>query len=379
MRCVMSKLYLSPEDRYGLAYYSYAQDFRNISLEIDNNPSKITDYYNLPGINFLVSDKESTTLERTKYLEAFAYGDPGVLLASPGPSLSGLMMRELGTEEQIGKFYDDLKKYKRRTFFALTEPNKGSDANHIEAQLIKQNGKYFLTGVKCFFGNANVAETGIVFARINSSPVGLKTILITPDILHSNSVERSEFEMFSLRGAQIGVINFTRCEIPEVSILGLHKSSCESGFLAITKVFNRLRTGVGALAIGQAQGVCDVLYQFRKQNNFLSENYFNRLNSHLQSARSYLHFAASEVDENPFAFYHATAAKILAVRAAVDTVSSCFSQCAYDELEALPWIVKAYRDVFSWEFMEGTADVLKQLLRHKRLIGGKNESLPRAA
>ncbi|NNM59140.1 MAG: hypothetical protein HKM04_04935 [Legionellales bacterium] len=80
--------------------------FRNIAMEIDSSAESIQNHLQHPGIHNLCFDRESTCLARTKLLEALSYGDASVLLACPGPSLSGLMLRELGSEEQKAYFFN---------------------------------------------------------------------------------------------------------------------------------------------------------------------------------------------------------------------------------------------------------------------------------
>ncbi|MDP1574039.1 MAG: acyl-CoA dehydrogenase family protein [Coxiellaceae bacterium] len=365
--------YLAPVDRYGEKLYAYARNFREIALIIDQDPSKIKNYFNLPAIDFLVSDKNSTALERTCYLEAFSYGDLGVLLASPGPSLSGLMLRELGSQNQIDEFYSEIQSKKMRTFFGLTEPKKGSDANNIDTQLIKKDKSYFLTGEKCFFGNGAVAETGIVLARINDGPVGIRAIWLKPALLKSQCIEKQVLPMASLKGAQISYMRFSNLEVPESLILGGHKSVCQNGLLSILKVFNQLRTGVGALAIGQAQAVYDLVLQLRKSDFFSRGSFFDELHHQLTAARRYLHFAADSVDKSPLDFYHVSASKVMATRTAETVISACYDLCDINQLIENPWIVKAYRDVFCWEFMEGTTMIQKIHLkkRLKEVMNGK--------
>src|SRR3989338_9965374 len=106
--------FIDPLERYGNELYSFSECFRSIAFEIDKDPLVINSYYHLPVFDFLVSDRDSSTLDRTLYLEALAYGDPSVLLASPGPSLSGLMIRELGTSDQVERFFSLLKKNKMK-------------------------------------------------------------------------------------------------------------------------------------------------------------------------------------------------------------------------------------------------------------------------
>ena len=369
-----SNYYLSPDVRYGEELYSYAIDFRKIALFIDRDPLSIFNYYHLPAIHYLISDKNSTALERTLYLEAFSYGDPGVLLASPGPSLSGLMLRELGSQYQIDAFYSMIQLQKMRTFFALTELKKGSDANNIETALVKKEGKYFLTGEKCFFGNGAVAETGIVLARINPSPVGMRAIWLNPEMFKSKEIEKHVLAMASLKGAQISYMRFTQLEIPESMILGSHKSVCENGLLSIFKVFNQLRTGVGALSLGQAQAVYDLVFHLKKNHFYSNRSLFNDMNASLESARQFLHFSANSVDQTPLDPYWVSGSKIMATRTAEKVVSACFDLCTIGDLIENPWIMKAYRDVFCWEFMEGTSAIQKIQMKKKfkEVLNGKS-------
>ncbi len=361
----MQSYYTEPSNRYGELYASYAHSFRDIAFEIDANPQNILNYTHLPAIQFIVSDCNSSTLQRTQYLEALGYGDAGVLLASPGPSLSGLMLRELGLPEQIDYFYKIIKEKNMRTFFALTEPEKGSDANHIQTRLIIDNNKnnfFSLTGTKSFFGNGAVADTGIVLARLSDGPAGIRAIWLTPDLMQQHSIEKNTLPMFALRGAQIALIKFNQTSIPREFILGNHLSTCENGLLGIAKVFNRLRTGVGALAIGQAQAVFDLIFLLKQKNLGSLKSLFSYMSLQLLSARKMLHDAAMTIDSNACASYSPSLAKSNATYIAEKIITTCIDLCTMDELLSSPWLIKSYRDVFCWEFMEGSTPIQKRII-----------------
>lgn len=352
---VMFKKQVDPTIRYGRALSDYARSFRQIALEIHDDPCCITHYMDLPAIDFLVNDVSSTTLERTKYLEALSYGDPGVLLACPGPSLSGIAMRELGSPEQIRHFYQLLKEKKMRTCFALTEPEKGSDATRIKTRIIKKNNRVYLNGKKCFFGNGAVAETGIVFAKIADNPVGTRAILLTSDILNSAMIEKETLPQFSLRGAQIAAMRFNHVEIPNENILGSHLSFCHNGSLAIIKIFNQFRTGVGALAVGQAQGVFDICLQ--KYAFYFTQSELHSIDSSLSNARELLHQSAIKIDCNAMDGLSASVAKVNATHTAEQVIQHCYDRLPFDSLLSEPWLVKSLGDVFAWEYMEGTTHI----------------------
>lgn len=366
----MTIAYFNAEKYYGREYAEFSHTFRSIAFEIDKNPESILHYIDSPAIQFILHDRHSDTSMRTEYLEAFAYGDPGVLLACPGPSLSGLLIRELGLPEQIDLFYRLLLEHRCRTFFALSEPEKGSDANHIQTTLLpfRNNSCFQLHGTKSFFGNAAVAKMGVVLARASDGPVGIRAVWLTPDLMNSETIQKKAFQMHSLRGAQIGAIQFSGTEIPAEQILGHHLSACQNGLLGILKVFNRLRTGVGALAIGQAQGVCDMTTYIKRSECRSLQSTFSHLNAKLSTARHMLRNAAKTVDLNPYASNSVSSAKMYATQAAEAVIEQCIALCRFDQLVENPWIVKSHRDVFCWEYMEGTTNI-----QRKQIASGLNQ------
>ena len=351
--------WIDPQSRYGSQYYDYAMSFRALAIAIDELPNSIEKYNQLPAIQFLLNDRESNVLQRTQYLEAFSYGDPGVLLASPGPSLSGLMLRELGSPQQIDYFYSLLQSQSMRTFFALTEPDKGSDANLIKTILEKNSEKnaYILNGEKCFCGNGAVAEMGVVIAKIGSTPAGMRAVWLPPVLLKQKGVLRENLPMFSLRGAQIAHLQFNDCAISDEFILGKHKPASQRGLLGIIKVFNQLRTGVGAIAIGHAQAVYDLFFEIYKNYPITKSLDFLKLNSSLDAARDLLKVAAQKVSEDPMDGTGVSIAKMNATQTAEKVVTFCIHHAQWSHLIEYPWLLKAYRDVFCWEYMEGTSQI----------------------
>ena len=75
----MNLPYISPLARYGQPLHDYAVLFRKLALRIDHKPEDIMNYCEEPALQMLLHDRHGTTLMRTQYLEAFAYGDPGFL------------------------------------------------------------------------------------------------------------------------------------------------------------------------------------------------------------------------------------------------------------------------------------------------------------
>src|SRR5204863_4802419 len=71
-----------------------------------------------------------------------------------------------GTDEQKERFLPDLASGRKLAAFALTEPNAGSDAYHLESRAVKQpDGSWILNGEKRFIGNGSRAGVLVTFAR----------------------------------------------------------------------------------------------------------------------------------------------------------------------------------------------------------------------
>lgn len=358
----MNMPYMDATDRYGAKYANFAILFREIALVIDANPDKIFEYCDEPSIQFLLTDQSSTSYERTCFLEAFSYGDPGVVLACPGPSLSGLIIRELGTQEQVDMFYALLENEKARTFFALTEPLKGSDAGALQSQLILQNckgNKYFLNGEKCLFGNGAVGKIGVILARTHPGPLGIRAVLITAEELDPNKgwIHRENLSMTGLRGAQIAYMRFNNCPVSSDMLLGQHLRPMQRGMMAVMKTFNKFRSGVGALGIGQAQAVLDYLYMSKKNWNSTEKSIYADLYYKLESARQLLRLAAKKSDSNPYDSYHVSISKVQATKTSEYVVATSIAMLDPAIFLENQWLAKCYRDSFAWEYMEGTRNM----------------------
>ncbi|SCZ61518.1 MULTISPECIES: hypothetical protein [Photorhabdus] len=89
---------------YGKKWLELAQLFRSLSLKVLDDRNTVLSHLDAPLFDQLYMDRSSSCLERTKMYEVLAYGDPNVLLSCPGPSLSGIIVRELGSTEQQDYF-----------------------------------------------------------------------------------------------------------------------------------------------------------------------------------------------------------------------------------------------------------------------------------
>jgi glutaryl-CoA dehydrogenase len=78
----------------------------------------------------------------------------------------------LGSEEQRERWLPDMARLEKVGAFALTEPDHGSDAVHLETRVRRDGDSYVLDGAKRWIGNASFADLTIVWARDEDGHVG---------------------------------------------------------------------------------------------------------------------------------------------------------------------------------------------------------------
>ena len=334
------------------------QHFRQIALEIDKTPAAIAKHVNHVNIDALCFDRNSTCLSRTKLLEALSYGDAGVLLACPGPSLAGLMLRELGSEEQKSNFFDFVETTYCPTFLAVTEPNKGSDAGKMQTQLKKIDADHYkIYGQKWLVGHGADASTGVLTARISPGPLGIVAVLLTPEIMDvaNDTLYREHLDVVGLHGARLSQLVFNGLKIHRKNILGYHLSPIKRGMMAVMKTFNRMRPGVAAFALGHAQAVFDYALMHLDLTTE-KRNCLDSLEAEIVSTRLMLYRAAKRVDEDAIESAYASVAKVKATAIAEKVTSVVINLFGPDYL-LHPLLIKWQRDTYGYEYMEGTSDI----------------------
>lgn len=343
---------------YPASLFNTLQYFREIALEVDKNPGSISRHLSFEGINNLCFDRDSDCLSRTKLLEALSYGDAGVLLACPGPSLSGLILRELGNELQKDFFFNYIEKNNATTFLAVTEPGKGSDAGQMRTQLKKVDEHHYeIHGEKWLVGHGADAEIGTLVARTSTGPLGITTILLTPDVLQNvgNTFYKEHLEVVGLRGARLSRFIFNGLTVHSSNILGHHLSPMHRGMMALMKTFNRMRPGVAAFALGHAQAIIDYV----KINSTLIKEQIvqvDLLDAEIMVTRLMLYQAALRTENNPDESAYASVAKAKATVIAEKVMKFAINLFGAKYLEH-PLLMKWQRDVYGYEYMEGTSHI----------------------
>lgn len=163
-------------------------------------------------------------------------------------------------EEQQKRFFGLINEKKAVAAYALTEPNAGSDVAGIKSTAIKKGDKYILNGHKRYITNGEASSFITVFALTNPEK---RARSLTAFVVPTDSPGVELKPRLQKMGQKASVQNefiFHDVEIPENNRLGDEGT----GFLIAMKTFDRTRTGVAALSVGNARAAYETALHWAK-------------------------------------------------------------------------------------------------------------------
>ena len=291
----------------------------------------------------------------------------GIALAFAGTALGTLPIIIAGSEEQKAKFLPAIAAGKRLAAFALTESQAGSDAAGIRTTAIRDGDHYVLNGVKQWITNGGDAEvyTVVVMTNPEKGPRGASTLVVekgTPGF----SFGKEEDKM-GIRASSTRELVFEDCRVPAENLLGREGT----GFITAMKTFDASRPGVGAQALGIAQGALDLAVDWaisRKQfgspvSSFQGLRFLLAdMAMQVEAARALIYATSRHIDGNPkdrSTIYSAMSkcfASDVAMRVTTDAVQ-VFGGSGY--MRDYP-IEKFMRDAKITQIYEGTNQIQRE-------------------
>ncbi|HEV2656913.1 MAG TPA: acyl-CoA dehydrogenase family protein, partial [Ktedonobacteraceae bacterium] len=166
-----------------------------------------------------------------------------------------------GNEEQKRKYFPRLASGEWTAAFGLTEAGSGSDAAAMRTVAVRKGDKYILNGSKRFITNGGLAQVNSIFAMTDQSKGtrGISAFIVEKDY-PGFAVGRIE-EKMGIKGSQTAELLFSDCEVPAENLIGKEGD----GFKIAMMTLDRTRPGIGAQAVGIAQGALDLAVSYSKQ------------------------------------------------------------------------------------------------------------------
>ncbi len=147
-----------------------------------------------------------------------------------------------GTDEQKERFLPDLAAGRKLAGFALTEPEAGSDAYHLDSRAEKMSdGSYRLNGEKRYIGNGERGDVFVTFARTDKGHIAL---IVEKGMDGFEVGER--FDTLGLRGNDLRRLYFKDVRVPPENVLG----EDGRGFQIAAKILDSGRMSLGTGSAG---------------------------------------------------------------------------------------------------------------------------------
>lgn len=277
-----------------------------------------------------------------------------------------------GTDEQKKKFLAPLARGEKIGCWSLTEPGSGSDASAARTNARLDGDMWVINGTKCFATNGHYADVVVVMAvtEKGKGAHGLSAFIVekgTPGFRPGKKENK-----LGLRASDTAELIFDDCRVPRENCLGRPGE----GFVDALKVLDKGRIGIGALAVGIAQGAYEAALHYARERK-----QFGKPIGAFQAIQFKLADMATEIDAGRLLTYRAAAladagcpikresamAKLYASEMAFRVTNEAIQiHGGYGYLKDYP-VEKFFRDVKLCAIGEGTSEIQRMVIAREVL------------
>jgi butyryl-CoA dehydrogenase len=300
-----------------------------------------------------------------------------------------------GNEEQKRRHVPLLASGRVLGGFGLTEPGAGSDAGGTQTFAEDKGDHFVITGSKIFITHAGVGEIFVITARTERKPArrtaGITSFIVTkdtcdlevtrrlgvghaPDLPKTPGVRAGKKEdKLGWRASDTRELHLDGAIVPKENLLG----EPGQGFVNFLKTLDAGRIGIGALALGIAQGALEESLTYTS-----SRKQFGRSVATFQGVHFQIADMATEIEAARHLVYHAAwlnqngkpfkreaaMAKLFASEVAMRaTIKAVQLHGGYGYTTEYP-VERMMRDAKICEIGEGTSEI-QRLVIARELLG----------
>ena len=316
------------------------------------------------------------TVSYVLMLEEVARVD-AAMATSLGVTNSAVQMPLLafGNDMQRKKYLPPLASGEYLGAFCLTEPQAGSDAAGLQSNAVRCGEKYRLNGTKTWVTNGSVAGVFIVFAKTDPAAggKGVTAFLIEPGF-KGFRVGRHEEKMGQRSSPSVEVL-LNDCEVPVENRLGDEGQGLKIALSAL----DGGRIGIGALAVGLAQGALEESVKYAKQRKAFGKTISEfqaiqwmiaDMQTEIEAARALTHYAAWLKDSGGRMGSAASKAKLYASEMVNRVVAKAVQIHGSVGYSRETDVERMYRDARVITIYEGTSEVQRMIIARDLLGHG---------
>jgi glutaryl-CoA dehydrogenase (non-decarboxylating) len=282
-----------------------------------------------------------------------------------GPAIT---VNQFGTEQQRRVYVPGWVSGEKMGFFAITEPNAGSDVSSIKVTARDMGDHWLLNGQKMWITNASVGDVGLVYACTDPGKKHKGISCFIVDLKNSPGVTTRAIDTkLGLPCSPTGEIVFDGTWIPKENILG----QPGDGFAICMWMLNNTRLSCAAGALGVERACVDLAIKYANERIQFGQpvSKFQLVQGQLadmvaehQAAQLLVYNAAHLKDKGLPNQMQTSVAKYFASEAAVRAANEAMKVFGSYGFSTEYPIARFYRDVKSFQMVEGTSNIQKLII-----------------
>lgn len=301
-------------------------------------------------------------------VEELARVDASVaLIVASHNSLCAAHILGFGREMQKQKYLPPLVRGEKLGAWALTEPGSGSDAAALKTRATRDGEDWVLDGEKQFTTQGSTAGIYVIMASTDPSRgrKGISAFVVERETegLRVGKVENK----LGVRASDTAALRLEGVRVPKENVLG----ELNGGFYDVLKVLQGGRVGIGAMAVGIAQGALDESIKYAK-----ARTQFGQPIAEFEAIQWMLADMATEIDAARLLVYRAaqlrdrgmpfgmaaSEAKLYAAETAMRATTKAIQiHGGYGFIKDYP-VERYFRDAKICEIGEGTSEIQRMVI-----------------
>lgn len=300
-------------------------------------------------------------------IEEIAKADASSSLILAVQALGSYPILIAGSDEQKKRLCPPLAEGKVAAY-ALSEPGSGSDAGAMRTTAKRYGDEYVLSGSKIFITHGSIADTLVVFARtdVDGGTRGISAFVLERETSPWTTVKLEH--KLGIKGSPTAMLAFDEVRVPARNRLGDEGT----GFKIALSVLDRSRPGIGAQALGIAEGALDYAIGYAKERQQFGQPIatFQGLQfmladmaTQIEAARHLVYLAATKVDEHAADLTKIAAmAKLFASDTAMKVTTDAVQVLGgYGYIQDYP-VERMMRDAKITQIYEGTNQIQRMVI-----------------
>jgi len=273
-----------------------------------------------------------------------------------------------GNEEQKQKYLPLIASGKKLCAFGLTESAAGSDAGNIKTTAEKTTDGYLINGTKQFITNGGEADIYTIIALTDKTKGarGASAFIMEKDT-PGFTFGKKEKKM-GIRSSTTRELVFRNCLIPTENLIGKEGM----GFIITLKVLDHSRPGIGAQAMGIAQGAMEAAIDYTQQriqfghpliSLAVVQHILANMAIKIEASRALIYSVGRYIDSGAKSFTEeAATAKVFASDTAMEVTTNAVQVCGGAGYMRDYPLEKMMRDAKITQIYEGSNEVLRNAI-----------------